>query len=173
MEFKNGSASNSLCSVAMWKQVCSTLKVRLQEFDGSTGVKIQDFDCVWWIYNTWQLIRSVSAMIPQNQGGNWGKDVAALLEVQKESEDLHKQNVGTDEIFNLFSGTMKAMWQWCRKTPRAVGMSALSLLWCVSKCRDMMRQVLLIALMCKSPATAHGARPHSEGKNTVVCSQET
>lgn len=45
------------------------------------------------------------------------------------------------------------------------GMSAVSPLWHVSKYQYMMRQVLLIALMCKSPARAHGARPHSEGKN--------
>lgn len=34
--------------------------------------------------------------------------MAALLEVQKGSEDLHKQSVGTDEIFSLFSGIMEA-----------------------------------------------------------------
>lgn len=34
--------------------------------------------------------------------------MAALLEVQKRSEDLHKQNVGTDENFNSFSGIMEA-----------------------------------------------------------------
>lgn len=33
--------------------------------------------------------------------------MATFLEVQTGSEDLHKQNVGTDEIFNLFPGIME------------------------------------------------------------------
>lgn len=36
-----------LCSVTMGKQVCSTLKAKLQEMKGVRGVKIQDFECVW------------------------------------------------------------------------------------------------------------------------------
>lgn len=33
--------------------------------------------------------------------------MAALLEVQKGSEDLYKQNMGTDEIFSLFPGIVE------------------------------------------------------------------
>lgn len=101
-------------------------------------------------------------MIPQNQGRNWGNDVAALLEVQKASEDVYKQNMGTDEILSLFPGIVEANVVVVSQDSQSCGyVSSVSSL---RVSQDMMRQVLLIALMCKSLTIAHGARTRSEGK---------
>lgn len=98
--------------------------------------------------------------------------MAALLEVQKGSEDVYKQIMGTGEILSLFPGIVEANVAVVSQDSQSCGyVSSVSSL---RVGQDMMRQVLLIALMCKSLTIAHGAIPHSEGKKTrVVCSQET